>query len=116
MDVSMFKDLPRDRVEHYEAFKDASWPNISNEQGLANLPTHILDEVNLDFDSKVAPDYVRTLRQMVTPDLETFQGLTFLDWSNQNNFAVTELLHPLEDAHKAAADLLRDRYRAMLEI
>jgi hypothetical protein len=111
------EDLPRDRVEHYQAYKDPSWPNIATEQDLLSLPAHILDEVNLDFYMQAdSAEYIKDLRTAVRPDLETFQGQTFLDWSRSNNFSVTDLLHPLEQAHRSAADLWRDRYAQLLHI
>ena len=117
MDVSMLEDLPQDRVEHYQAYKDQSWPNIATEQDLLSLPAHILDEVNLNFHMQSqSAEYIKDLRTAVQPNLETFQGQTFLDWSYSKNFFVTDLLHPLEQAHRSAADLWRDRYAQLLNI
>jgi hypothetical protein len=63
-----------------------------------------------------APDYIKTLQNLTKESLETFEGSTFLDWSYKNQFAVTEPgLHPLEDAHLAAADLWQDRYARALD-
>jgi hypothetical protein len=115
MDVSMLEDLPWDRVEHYESYKDQSWPNIATEQDLLILPAHILDEVNLDFYMQSeSAEYIKDLRTAIRPDLETFQGQTFLEWSYSKNFSVTDLLHPLEQAHRSAADLWCDRYAQLL--
>jgi hypothetical protein len=117
MDVSLLEDLPRDRVEHYQCYKDPSWPDIATEQGLLGLPAHILDEVNLNFHMQSqSAEYIKDLRTAVRPNLETFQGQTFLDWSYSKNFSVTDLLHPLEQAHRSAADLWRDRYAHLLHI
>ena len=117
MDVSMLEDLPVDRVEHYQSFKDPSWPKISTTQDMFSLPTHILDEVNLDFRKQSeSAQYIKDLRTSITPQLETFQGHTFLARSFANNFPVTELLHPLEQAHRSAADLWRNRYAQLLQI
>lgn len=64
-----------------------------------------------------APDYIRTLQDLTREPLQTFEGLTFLDWSYKNGFTVTEPgLHPLEDAHAAACELWVDRYRHALPI
>ena len=117
MDVSLLEDLPQDRVEHYESYKDPSWPDVATEPDLLSLPAHILDEVNSNFhmQSKSA-EYIKDLRTAVRPDLETFQGQTFLEWSYSKNFPVTDLLHPLEQAHRSAADLWRDRYAQLLHI
>lgn len=63
-----------------------------------------------------APDYIKTLQEMVKNPMLDFEGRTFLDWSYHNEFAVTELgLHPLEAAHRAAADLWKNQYAQLLE-
>lgn len=38
------------RLEHYQAFRDAAWPNIQTIEQLNNLPLEILKEVNADYD------------------------------------------------------------------
>lgn len=63
-----------------------------------------------------APDYIKTLQNLTQDSLQTFNGLTFLDWSYKNGFAVTDPeLHPLEDAHKAACELWVDTYAQALK-
>ena len=63
-----------------------------------------------------APDYVKTLQDLTRHPLDTFEGLTFLDWSYKHGFTVTEPgLHPLEEAHVAACDLWQDRYAQALD-
>ena len=42
----------------------------------------------------------------VAPVLKNFQGDTFLEWSRQQGHAISDVMHPLEDAHRAAADLI----------
>jgi hypothetical protein len=45
------------------------------------------------------------LQQKVRPYLKQFDGCNFLDWSKKNNFAIGQIgNHPLEAAHRAAAD------------
>ena len=61
-----------------------------------------------------APDYVQELQELVRPKLELFEGRNFVDWSNTLGYAVTETLHPLEAAHKAACNLWQDRYAQAL--
>jgi hypothetical protein len=114
MDLSLIENTPLNRLEHYAAYKDPSWPSVFTEQELSNLPAVIIDEVNKNFYEQTVPDYVTGLQQLIKPDLETFEGKTFLDWSYHKQFAVTDLLHPLEQAHRAAANLWQDRYRQML--
>ncbi len=63
-----------------------------------------------------APDYIKTLQALTKAPLQTFEGLTFLDWSRKHGFAVTDPgLHPLEEAHSAACDLWVDTYAQALK-
>ena len=63
-----------------------------------------------------APDYIKTMQQLVKEPMLDFEGKTFLDWSYHNGFTVTDPgLHPLEAAHSAAAKLWKDRYYFMLK-
>jgi hypothetical protein len=117
MDSSILKSIAYDRVEHYMAYKDPSWPAIDTEQELSDLPLHIRAEVEENFLSQTMPvAYIETLRNQIAPDLKTFEGQTFLDWSRDKDFAITELLHPLEQAHESAADLWQDCYQQILQI
>lgn len=52
------------------------------------------------------PAPVVFLQDQVRPYLQNFQGLDFLTWSRQQRFAISDLNHPLEQAHEAAADLM----------
>jgi hypothetical protein len=62
-----------------------------------------------------APDYIKTLQNLTKDPLQTFEGLTFLDWSYKHGFTVTDPgLHPLEDAHNAACELWINTYRRAL--
>jgi hypothetical protein len=49
---------------------------------------------------------VADLQQYVCPYVSSFEGKTFLDWSRDKNYPISNQLHPLEPAHKAAADLM----------
>jgi hypothetical protein len=62
-----------------------------------------------------APDYVVTLQNLTREPLKNFEGKTFLNWSRDHGFAVTDPgLHPLEEAHAAACELWIDCYRQAL--
>jgi hypothetical protein len=65
----------------------------------------------------LTPDYINELQKLIYPKLELFEGQNFLDWSYKHGYHVTELgLHPLEDAHIAAAKLWQARYAQALGI
>jgi len=49
---------------------------------------------------------VTDLQEYTHPYMIKFDGMTFLDWSRKNGYPETQLWHPLEAAHAAAADKL----------
>jgi hypothetical protein len=49
---------------------------------------------------------VMTLQDYVAPHLSNFEGLSFLDWSKHHHYPIGPGLHPLEQAHAAAADVM----------
>lgn len=52
------------------------------------------------------PTAVSNLQHYVEPHIKNFQGQNFLDWSRNNNFEISQKWHPLEHAHRAAADYI----------
>lgn len=44
-----------DRIEHYVAFKDSSWPECHSVKDLENLPEHIATEVARDYQKNQTP-------------------------------------------------------------
>jgi hypothetical protein len=52
-------NLTISRLEHYQAFKDPSWPDITEIDMLDNLPPCILTEINKDFNKTNYPDTIR---------------------------------------------------------
>jgi len=48
----------------------------------------------------------RDLQQYVEPYLCDFAGKTFLQWSRDLGFDISDAMHPLEPAHRSAADLI----------
>lgn len=49
------------------------------------------------------------MADQLRPYMTTFDGLNFVEWSRKNNYAESELWHPLEPAHQAAADYVFNR-------
>ena len=48
---------------------------------------------------------IESLQNKVLSRLTDFQGLDFLSWSRQHGYPVSDLWHPLAQAHAAAADV-----------
>jgi len=58
---------------------------------------------NLVIDSNNHnPPYVNCLMEKVKDKITWFDNLSFLEWSQKNNFVISDNLHPLEEAHKSA--------------
>jgi hypothetical protein len=70
---------------------------------------HILAETRWHTDAAI-----QALQQQVLPCLRDFQGENFLEWSRRHQFAVSDLWHPLEQAHAAAATLMMPSIDATL--
>lgn len=51
------------------------------------------------------PEGIEYLQKYVEPCMKDFQGKNFLRWALDNRFPVSPNLHPLEQAHRSAADL-----------
>jgi hypothetical protein len=49
---------------------------------------------------------VADLQKYVRPYLTTFDNMNFLDWSRVNEYPMSQTKHPLEQAHKSAADYM----------
>lgn len=52
-------------------------------------------------------DAIKDLQDYIRPCMTTFENQTFLDWSRKKGFPISETLHPLEQAHQAAFELIK---------
>lgn len=50
---------------------------------------------------------IKELQDYIRPFMTTFDGLTFLEYSKEKGFPISETLHPLEPAHQAAFELIK---------
>jgi hypothetical protein len=118
MDHSLINmDRGNNRLEHYNVYKDPTWPTITCEDDLALLPEHIKNEIEQDYACNVhTPPYIKSLQNIIKKPLETFEGRTFLDWCKHRGFEITPTPgdHPLLEAHKSAAELWKSRYQQAL--
>jgi hypothetical protein len=60
------------------------------------------------------PKYVSVMQSKIKNFLVDFDGKNFLDWARHQGFAISENWHPLDAAHRAAADLMLPRIDAIL--
>jgi len=71
---------------------------------------------NLIFDRQWhAPNAVVDCQDRVRPYLHTFDDVTFLEWSKEKGFPISETLHPLKAAHVAGAELMLPKVRDLLD-
>jgi hypothetical protein len=64
-----------------------------------------MDELLFDQQWNTSPA-VLALQSYIKPYLTTFDGKTFLDWSRQHGYPESAQWHPLEQAHRAAANYI----------
>lgn len=63
------------------------------------------DSLLLDQRWNITPG-MQDIQKYISPYFSSFGGMSFLDWAKQQGFKISDTLHPLEDAHRAAADLI----------
>jgi hypothetical protein len=116
-----------DMIDFYKTRANSSivWNKFRNLQTMYAVQTYLkqkninaiqtyMDYLMFDQDCH-APDYILELQALVRPSLTNFEGRNFVDWSRDNEFAVTDPgWHPLEEAHSAACELWLDPYRQAL--
>lgn len=61
------------------------------------------DRSLLDTEQHITPA-IELLQNQIRDKLRDFAGMTFLEWSQAQGYAVSDLWHPLADAHRAAAN------------
>lgn len=54
------------------------------------------------------------LQTKVSAEIQSYHGKNFLEWCRDNNWPISELQHPLEEAHMAAAQHWAPRMQALL--
>jgi hypothetical protein len=101
-----YKDLHsqyRDKFTNLVYIKTAI--DTLKQKGYPFIMTHM---DNLLFETKwhTTPAVV-DLQNYIRPYITQFNGNTFLDWANKKGFPISETLHPLEDAHQAAFELIK---------
>jgi hypothetical protein len=50
------------------------------------------------------PRNVKLLQSKIKNDLNTINGMTFLEWAKSNQMKISDNLHPLEESHQKAAE------------
>lgn len=112
----MYDDLIVDNQE-YNKFRAlqtiSSCNNFMNRYNIKSVQTYMDHEI---FEKEWhCPEYIKSLQSLIVDDMRLFDGMNFLEWSRHNNFKITEPdWHPLEDAHRAAAEFWLPTYKELL--
>jgi hypothetical protein len=81
-----------------------------DQKGIKSVQTYM--DYELFDDTCHAPDYIKELQKLVFSPLQLFDEENFVDWSHTHGYPVTiEGMHPLEQAHTAAAKYWEDVYK-----
>jgi hypothetical protein len=65
-----------------------------------------MDELIFETEWHTSPAII-DIQNYIKPYMTKFENKTFLDFSKEKGFPISETLHPLEPAHQAAFDLIR---------
>lgn len=65
-----------------------------------------MDELIFETEWHTTPA-VLELQDYIRPYMTTFNGQTFLNYSKEKGFPISETLHPLESAHQSAFELIK---------
>jgi hypothetical protein len=68
------------------------------------MDTTLFDEVDPGWQD---PRSISLLQKEIKPYITWFDNQTFLNWSKKKGFPISETLHPLEEAHRAAFELVK---------
>jgi hypothetical protein len=67
------------------------------------MDTTLFDPIDPGWQDPYA---LRALQTLIKPHIHWFDELDFLSWSRKNNYPISDAWHPLEQAHRAAADYM----------
>jgi hypothetical protein len=97
----------RDKLTSLTTIRDVI--NVLDHKKIPFLMTY-MDDLLFENDFHTSPavgdcqDYIRSR-------LNNFDNKNFLDWSRDNGYAISDTMHPLEQAHEHAASYLLDQHR-----
>ena len=104
--ITYYRDLHsqyRDKLVALTSIKLAI--DTLKQKGHSFIMTY-MDESIFQTDCHSNPA-ITDLQDYVRPYMTRFEGQTFLEFSKQKGFPISETLHPLEPAHQAAFELIK---------
>jgi hypothetical protein len=100
----------RDKLTNLIYIKTAI--DVLLQKNIAFVMTYI-DELLFETEWNCTPA-ILDLQRYIRPYMTTFEDQTFLEWSKLKGFPISETLHPLEDAHQSAAELIQTNFDTIL--
>jgi len=100
-----YKDLHselRDKLTNLLYIKQAI--DLLKEKSIPFIMTY-MDHLLFDDKWNTTPA-ITELQNYVRPYMTTFEGYNFQKWSKNNNFPISKIGHPLEQAHQNAAEYM----------
>ena len=105
---------------YFKYFQSELWDKLESLKVIA-LTHHILKKNNIKFISTCidallldstfhCPTYIEELQKSINDDIIWFENKGFLEWAKTNNYDIGENGHPLEDAHIAAFNYIKDNH------
>jgi len=79
--------------------------NVLTQKNIRFLMTY-MDELLFETEFHVNPAMIE-LQNFIKPYMTKFEGKTFLNFSKDKKFDISATMHPLEEAHKAASELIK---------
>jgi hypothetical protein len=80
-----------------------------------NIPFVMTYMDDLMFDTRWhTTPAIMDLQEYIQPHMTRFDNQTFLEFSKEKGFPISETLHPLEPAHQAAFELVKSKVDAIL--
>lgn len=67
-----------------------------------------IDELLFETHWHISPG-ITALQNYIRPHMTRFNGKDFLTWSRENGHTISKTMHPMESAHKSAADYIIDQ-------
>jgi len=72
------------------------------------------DELIFETEWHAGPA-ITSLQDKIRPHLLKFEGQTFIEWAKANRYPISPTMHPLEQAHAHASDLMMPKVLKVIE-
>ena len=101
---------------YYKYFQSELWDKIETLKNIHSIFSLLNNFISTTIDPLTVdkqwhcPIYVDRLIDVIQPNLKWFDGKGFYHWSKENKYPISDLWHPLEEAHQAAFEYIINNY------